>query len=72
MTDATRPDAEIRAFRTDIPREDPDDLHNRPGRGVRPGEIPDAGWDHGVPLGHAIGEPHLLVGDMSGFVRRLR
>jgi hypothetical protein len=72
MTDATRPGVEIRAFRTDIPQEAPDDLHNRPGRGVRPSEIPDAGWDHGVPLGYVIGEPDLLVGDMRGFVLGLR
>jgi len=72
MTDATRPGIEIRAFRTDIPQEDPHNLHNRPGRGVRTSEIPDAGWDPGVPLGYAIGEPDLLVGGMRGFVRGLR
>ena len=66
MKDAGLPDAEIRIFRIDIQRGDLDDLHDRLGGTWRPGEIPGAGWDRGVPLDHAISTPDVLVGDICG------
>ena len=52
MTDATRPDAEIRPFRIDVPQADLDDLHDRLDRTRWPGEVSGANWDRGVPPGY--------------------
>jgi pimeloyl-ACP methyl ester carboxylesterase len=50
MTDAARPDAEIRPFRIEIPQADLDDLAERLDRTRWPSEMPGVGWDRGVPL----------------------
>ena len=42
----------IKPFRVDIPQADIDDLHRRLDRTRWPHELPDAGWDYGVPLAH--------------------
>jgi epoxide hydrolase len=52
MTDATRPDAEIRPFRIDVPQADLDDLHDRLDWTRWPGEVSGANWDRGVPPGY--------------------
>jgi epoxide hydrolase len=46
------PDTSIIPFRADIPQADLDDLQQRLGRVRSPDELPDAGWDYGVPLGY--------------------
>lgn len=46
-------DTEIRPFRVDIPQADLDDLRERLARTRWPDELPDAGWEYGVPLGYA-------------------
>ncbi len=48
MTDAT-----IRRFRIDVPQTDLDDLRDRLARTRWPDELPEAGWDYGVPLAYA-------------------
>ncbi|MFC6022817.1 epoxide hydrolase family protein [Plantactinospora solaniradicis] len=40
----------IKPFRVDIPQADLTDLTDRLGRTRWPGELPDAGWDYGIPL----------------------
>ena len=45
-------DAEIRPFRIEVPQADLDDLRERLGRTRWPDELPDAGWDYGVPVGY--------------------
>jgi epoxide hydrolase len=50
MTDAARPDNEIRPFRIDIPQADLDDLRERLERTRWPDEISGVGWSRGVPL----------------------
>jgi epoxide hydrolase len=46
------PSTSIIPFRADIPQADLDDLQQRLGRVRPPDELPDAGWDYGVPLGY--------------------
>jgi epoxide hydrolase len=46
------PNTSIIPFRADIPQADLDDLQQRLGRVRSPDELPDAGWDYGVPLGY--------------------
>ncbi|MFF7202409.1 epoxide hydrolase family protein [Streptomyces sp. NPDC008141] len=48
----TSNDDSIRPFRIDIPQSELDDLHERLDRTRWPDELPGAGWDYGVPLGH--------------------
>jgi hypothetical protein len=48
MTDAT-----IRRFRIDVPQTELDDLRDRLARTRWPDELPEAGWDYGVPLAYA-------------------
>ncbi|MGW4462480.1 epoxide hydrolase family protein [Micromonospora sp. NPDC004704] len=43
---------EVKPFRIDIPQADLDDLRNRLDRTRWPDEIPDAGWDYGVPVAY--------------------
>lgn len=43
---------DIRPFRIDIPEDDIDDLRDRLARTRWPDELPDVGWDRGVPLGY--------------------
>ncbi|GAA2998048.1 epoxide hydrolase [Streptosporangium longisporum] len=45
-------DTGIRPFRVAVPRSDLDDLADRLARTRWPRELPDTGWDRGVPLGH--------------------
>ncbi|MDI2125565.1 epoxide hydrolase family protein [Yinghuangia seranimata] len=40
----------ITPFRIDIPQADLDELHDRLARTRWPDELPDAGWDYGIPL----------------------
>ena len=47
-----RTDAKVRPFRIEVPQADLDDLTDRLGRTRWPGEIPDVGWDRGVPLNY--------------------
>ncbi|MFF5109893.1 epoxide hydrolase family protein [Streptosporangium sp. NPDC000509] len=42
--------AEIKPFRIDVPQARLDDLHDRLDRTLWPDELPDAGWDYGVPV----------------------
>jgi len=41
---------QIKPFRIDVPQADLDDLHERLGRTRWPDQIPDTGWDYGVPV----------------------
>ena len=50
--DDTGTDTEIRPFRIDVPQADLDDLQARLERTRWPDELPDVGWDYGVPLGY--------------------
>ncbi|MEU8105485.1 epoxide hydrolase family protein [Nonomuraea muscovyensis] len=43
---------EIRAFTLDIPQADLDDLRERLSRTRLPRQLPDTGWERGVPAGH--------------------
>ncbi|GII62888.1 hypothetical protein Skr01_29730 [Sphaerisporangium krabiense] len=43
---------EIRPFRIDVPQAVLDDLRDRLGRTLWPDELPDAGWDYGVPVAY--------------------
>ena len=43
---------EIRPFRIDVPQADLDDLEARLERTRWPDELPDVGWNYGVPLGY--------------------
>jgi pimeloyl-ACP methyl ester carboxylesterase len=43
---------EIKPFRIDIPQADLDDLHDRLDRTRWPDQIPDTGWDYGVPVAY--------------------
>src|SRR5262245_44505886 len=43
-------EAEFRPFRIDIPQADLDDLQARLDRTRWPDQLPDGGWDYGVPL----------------------
>jgi pimeloyl-ACP methyl ester carboxylesterase len=43
-------DTALRPFRVDVPQADLDDLQDRLARVRWPDELPDAGWDYGVPL----------------------
>ncbi|MFD7942884.1 epoxide hydrolase N-terminal domain-containing protein, partial [Streptomyces sp. NPDC059744] len=45
----TSPDESIQPFRVSIPDSDLDDLRHRLDRTRWPDELPDAGWDYGVP-----------------------
>lgn len=51
-TTSTCAEAEIRSFRIEVPQADLDDLHERLTRTRWPDELPDAGWDYGVPLAY--------------------
>jgi pimeloyl-ACP methyl ester carboxylesterase len=53
--DAAPPDVEIRPFRIEVPQADLDDLRERLDRTRWPDELPDVGWDYGVPLGYVRG-----------------
>jgi epoxide hydrolase len=44
--------AMIQPFRIDVPQADLDDLQERLARVRWPDELPDAGWEYGVPLGY--------------------
>jgi epoxide hydrolase len=50
MTEALRPEDEVRPFRIEIPQADVDDLNERLARTRFPDELPDVGWSRGVPL----------------------
>jgi hypothetical protein len=50
MTEALRPEDEVRPFRIEIPQADLDDLNERLARTRFPDELPDVGWSRGVPL----------------------
>jgi pimeloyl-ACP methyl ester carboxylesterase len=50
MSNKTDPGTEIRPFRIEIPQADLDDLRGRLARVRWTDELPDAGWDYGVPL----------------------
>ena len=52
MTVADRSDAQIRPFRIEVPQADLDDLHDRLARTRWPDELPEVGWDYGVPLAY--------------------
>ena len=43
-------DTTLRPFRVDVPQAALDDLQERLARVHWPDELPDAGWDYGVPL----------------------
>jgi epoxide hydrolase len=45
-------DSDITPFRVEIPQADLDDLRDRLARTRWPDELPDVGWDRGVPLGY--------------------
>jgi pimeloyl-ACP methyl ester carboxylesterase len=51
---AARPpsDAEVRPFRIEVAQTDLDDLRGRLAHTRWPDELPEAGWDYGVPLGY--------------------
>jgi pimeloyl-ACP methyl ester carboxylesterase len=51
MTEAKGTDEEVRPFRIEVPEADLNDLRNRLARTRWPDELPNAGWDYGVPLG---------------------
>jgi epoxide hydrolase len=51
-TTSTQAEAEIRPFRVEVPQADLDDLRERLARTRWPEELPDAGWDYGVPLAY--------------------
>jgi pimeloyl-ACP methyl ester carboxylesterase len=55
MTVADRSDAEIRPFRIEVPQADLDDLDARLARTRWPDELPEVGWDYGVPLEYVKG-----------------
>ena len=55
MTVADRSDAEIRPFRIEVPQADLDDLDARLARIRWPDELPEVGWDYGVPLQYVKG-----------------
>ena len=55
MTVADRSDAEIRPFRIEVPQADLDDLDARLARTRWPDELPEVGWDYGVPLQYVKG-----------------
>lgn len=42
----------MRPFRIEIPQADLDDLHRRLAATRWPSEMPDVGWERGVPLGY--------------------
>jgi epoxide hydrolase len=52
---ATPSGAEINPYRVEIPQDDLDDLQARLARVRWPDELPDAGWDYGVPLDYVRG-----------------
>jgi hypothetical protein len=43
---------DVRAFRLDVGQAQLDDLRTRLAATRWPGELPDVGWEYGVPLGH--------------------
>jgi len=49
---AAQVSGELAPFRVEIPQADLDDLHERLARTRWPDELPDAGWDYGIPLGY--------------------
>ena len=55
MTVADRSDAEIRPFRIEVPQADLADLDARLARTRWPDELPEVGWDYGVPLQYVKG-----------------
>ncbi|MFI1097245.1 epoxide hydrolase family protein [Streptomyces sp. NPDC020917] len=48
----TTSDETLRPFRLSVPQSDLDDLHDRLRRTRWPDELPDVGWDYGVPRGY--------------------
>ncbi|HEY2203907.1 MAG TPA: epoxide hydrolase [Pseudonocardia sp.] len=48
----TPDDSRLRPFQLAVPESELDDLRDRLDRTRWPDELPDAGWDHGVPLAH--------------------
>ena len=55
MTVTDRSDAEIRPFRIEVPQADLEDLAARLARTRWPDELPEVGWDYGVPLDYVKG-----------------
>jgi epoxide hydrolase len=51
-SDSPKADAEIHPFHIEVPQAALDDLRDRLRRTRWPGELPNAGWDYGVPLGY--------------------
>ena len=49
------PDTAVRPFRIDIPQADLDDLRARLTRTRWPDQLPDVGWDYGIPLDYVRG-----------------
>jgi hypothetical protein len=45
-------DSQISPFRIEIPQADLDDLRSRLARTRWPDQLPDVGWDYGIPLGY--------------------
>src|SRR4029450_12724919 len=54
-TVADRSAAETRPFRIEVPQADLDDLDARLARTRWPDELPEVGWDYGVPLEYVKG-----------------
>ncbi|WP_328709055.1 epoxide hydrolase family protein [Microbispora hainanensis] len=52
MSENTQITPPIRPFRIDVPRADLDDLKDRLGRTRWPDEIPETGWEYGVPVAY--------------------
>ena len=54
MADRNEPatDAELRPFKLHVPQADIDDLHRRLRNTRWPDEIPDVGWEYGIPLAY--------------------
>jgi epoxide hydrolase len=50
MTVADSSDAQILPFRIEVPQADLDELRDRLARTRWPDELPEVGWDYGVPL----------------------
>src|SRR4051794_40446002 len=63
----------IGPFRIEIPQADLDDLTDRLSRTRWPDELPDAGWDYGIPLGYVreLAEYWLTSYDWRGHEARL-
>lgn len=58
-------------FLIDIPQADLDDLRRRPAYTRWPENLPEVGWDCGVPI-HYLEGPDLYIGDVWAFSRLIR